>query len=120
VAIVLGPGDLVIGAVDHDGLGRGDDDTSVLDVMRPIPPTVSGGTSMADVLALGQARVVVTTPDGQLLGEVDVDAARDEHDDPGVPLATAPAGGSVGADDDLNDDLRALLRLHFGRDHDDT
>lgn len=120
VAVVLGPGEMVIGAVDHHGLAHGDDDTSILDVMRPVPPTVSGATSMSDLLASGQARVVVTTHDGQLLGEVDVDAARHEHDDPGAHVAAAPAGGSAAADDDLNDDLQALLRLHFGPGHDAT
>jgi len=114
VAVVLGPGELVIGAVDGNALAKRGDDQSILQVMRPVPATVAAGTSMADLLASGDARVVVTTPDGRLLGEVDLDAARHEGNDAGPLPVASPPGGRSGAGDGLNDDLQALLRLHLG------
>ena len=82
VAVVLSDG-LAVGEVDGQALDGQPDDTSLLDVLRPVPSTVRPSVTVASVADGGGERLV-TTSDGRLLGRAVVEAAGDhDHDHEG-------------------------------------
>lgn len=71
--IVVGPDNVVLGRVRHRQLGQAPE-LPVEEVMEPGPTTIRPDTILADLVARMQARrvgtIIVTNPDGQLLGVV--------------------------------------------------
>lgn len=78
-ALVLSDG-LVVGEVDADALGDAGDDTTLLEVMRPVPSTVRPSVTVASLAQGGGGSAVVTASDGRLLGQALVEAAPDDHE----------------------------------------
>lgn len=121
VAVVLGPGDLVIGAIDDHALVHPPAATSILEVMSPVPPTVRPSVTIAGLKASSDQRAVVSTPDGRLLGELDLTALDSDADaDAGagadeayasaVAEITAAVQARFGDEDPSPEALRGFLR----------
>ena len=68
---------LAVGEVDAEVLGGADDSVAVLDVMHPVPSTYRPSVTVSSLAGAHPKRVVVTTPDGRLLGEAQVDPELD-------------------------------------------
>ena len=73
VAVVVAGG-LAVGAVERKGLDEAGDDELLLEVMDPVPPTVRPSETVPGLAESGADRVLVTDPDGRLLGEARIDA----------------------------------------------
>jgi len=74
--------DLVVGDVDGTVLAGVDDDTALIDLLRPVPSTVRPSATVESLSEPDPNRVLVTSPDGRLLGRATVEAADggDHHD----------------------------------------
>ena len=73
VAVVVVDG-LAVGAVERSGLDEAGDEARLLDVMDPVPPTVRPSETVPGLAESGADRVLVTDPDGRLLGEARISA----------------------------------------------
>ena len=73
VAVVVSGG-LAVGAVERRGLAETGDDERLLDVMDLVPPTVRPSETVPELAESGADRVLVTDPDGRLLGEARIQA----------------------------------------------
>jgi hypothetical protein len=82
VAVVVADG-LAVGAVERQGLDEADDDERLLDVMDVVPPSVRPSETVLGLAESGADRVLVTDPDGRLLGEALIDAATQAGQGPG-------------------------------------
>jgi CBS domain-containing protein len=80
-AAVVTHGDrLAVGEIDEETLAGADDDRRLLEVMGPVPSTVRPSVTVSSLAGAHEHRVLVTTPDGRLLGEAVIVAEPDEHD----------------------------------------
>jgi len=91
----------VVGEVDGETLGGSHDDQPLLEVMHPVPSTVRPSVTVSSLAGSGRRRVVVSTPDGRLLGEALVEAdgddgpdGHDHHDHAGHDHADHDEGSS--------------------------
>ena len=75
VGVVVADG-LAVGAVGREGLDAADDDERLLDVMDVVPPSVRPSETVPGLVESGAERVLVTDPDGRLLGEAVVHGDR--------------------------------------------
>jgi CBS domain-containing protein len=73
VAVVAEEG-LAVGSVDGKALDGAADDDRLLEVMDVVPSTVRPSVAVAELAQSGAERVLVTTPDGRILGEATADA----------------------------------------------
>ncbi len=71
-AVVVAEG-LAVGAVEAKALADADDDARLLDVMDVVPPTVRPSETVFGLAEDGAERVLVTDPDGRVLGEARID-----------------------------------------------
>ncbi len=101
VAVVVAEG-LAVGAVEREGLGEADDGDRLLDVMDVVPPTVRPSATVPELVESGADRVLVTDPDGRLLGEAVLEAGE------------AGADGDDGRVTEELDELLEAVREHFG------
>ena len=83
VAVVVVDG-LAVGAVEVKGLAEVGDDERLLDVMDLVPPTVRPSETVPGLAESGADRVLVTDPDGRLLGEAIVEAGEGPGRGPGL------------------------------------
>jgi CBS domain-containing protein len=85
VVVVAGNG-LAVGEVDGETLDGHDDADALLEVMDPVPTTVRPSVTLASVAEAGGGARLVTTSDGRLLGQTEVevdDADHEGHDHEG-------------------------------------
>ncbi|HEX2192019.1 MAG TPA: CBS domain-containing protein [Acidimicrobiales bacterium] len=82
VAVVVAEG-LAVGAVESEGLAEAGEDQRLLDVMDVVPPSVRPSATVPELAEAGADRVLVTDPDGRLLGEARIEAG--EAGDEGEP-----------------------------------
>ncbi len=85
VVVVAGNG-LAVGEVDGETLDGHDDADALLEVMDPVPTTVRPSVTLASVAEAGGGARLVTTSDGRLLGQIEVevdDADHEGHDHEG-------------------------------------
>ena len=75
VAVVVADG-LAVGAVEREGLAAAGDDERLLDVMDVVPPTVRPSETVPGLVESGAERVLVTDPDGRLLGDAVIESGR--------------------------------------------
>jgi len=81
VAIVTHEQGWVVGEVDADVLAGSDEGRSLLEVMRPVPSTVRPSATVSSSAGSGGERLVVSCPDGRLLGQAVVEGHdHDAHD----------------------------------------
>ena len=73
VGVVVHEG-LAVGSVDAGRLDGVADDDRLLDVMDVVPSTVRPSVVLAELAESGAERVLVTDPDGRVLGEATADA----------------------------------------------
>ncbi len=73
-AVVVAEG-LAVGAVEAKALVDADQDAPLLDVMDVVPPTVRPSETVFGLAEAGADRVLVTDPDGRVLGEARIDPA---------------------------------------------
>jgi len=73
VAIVTHEQGWAVGEVDADVLAGSDDGRSLLEVMRPVPSTVRPSAAVSSLAGSGGNRLVVSSPDGRLLGQAVVE-----------------------------------------------
>jgi hypothetical protein len=73
VAVVV-YGGLAVGSVNAERLDGAAADDRLLDVMAVVPSTVRPSVVLAALAESGAERVLVTDPDGRLLGEATADA----------------------------------------------
>lgn len=88
VAVVVAGG-LAVGAVEREGLAEAGDDQRLLDVMDVVPPSVRPSATVPELAESGADRVLVTDPEGRLLGEALIDGA--ESGETAEPEAEAEA-----------------------------
>ncbi len=110
-AVVLGPGDLAIGALGQDALAEAAASDIVLDVMRPVPATVRPSVTVGSLMESKDPRAIVTTSDGRLLGQVDAGdtSEGDEPHDPRVAEILAEVRLRFGSEDPSEEELRIFL-----------
>jgi hypothetical protein len=110
-AVVLGPGELAVGALYHDALARAADGDLVLDVMSPVPATVRPSVTVASLKESNDPRALVTTSDGRLLGQVAADdtSADEGAIDPEVAEILAAVRQRFGTDEPSEEQLRSFL-----------
>ena len=72
VAVVVSGG-LAVGAIERKGLDEMAAEERLLDVMDPVPPTVRPSETVPGLAESGADRVLVTDPEGRLLGEAVID-----------------------------------------------
>jgi CBS domain-containing protein len=72
VAVVVAEG-LAVGAVEREGLARAGGDERLLEVMDVVPPTVRPSATVRELAEAGADRVLVTDPDGRVLGEAAIE-----------------------------------------------
>ena len=104
VAVVVAGG-LAVGAVERRGLGEAGADELLLDVMDPVPPSVRPSESVLGLAESGADRVLVTDPDGRLLGEARID--------PGEGRAREPEADGEQFEEELAE-VMAAIRERFG------
>ena len=73
-AVVVAEG-LAVGAVEAKALVDANDGARLLDVMDVMPPTVRPSQTVFGLAEEGADRVLVTDPDGRVLGEARIDPA---------------------------------------------
>ncbi len=71
-AVVVAEG-FAVGAIEAKALADADDRAPLLEVMDVVPPTVRPSETVPGLAAEGVERVLVTDPDGRVLGEVHID-----------------------------------------------
>jgi hypothetical protein len=114
VAVVVAEG-LAVGAVEREGLAEAGDDERLLDVMDVVPPTVRPSASMAELAEAGADRVLVTDPDGRVLGEAAIEAgeergAEDEQFARELDDVLEAVRERFGDREPEHDELRSFLR----------
>ena len=82
VVVVAGE-NVAIGLVDVEALEGADGDDRLLDVMAPVPGAIRPSVTAASLADRDVERVLVTTPDGRLLGMVSggTETGQDDGDD---------------------------------------
>jgi CBS domain-containing protein len=82
--IVLAAGGLAVGEVGRETLEGHADGHRLLDVMDPVPTTVRPSVTVASLAESGGGRQLVSTSDGRLLGQAEVEHGDHEgHDHEG-------------------------------------
>ncbi|MGI9021730.1 MAG: hypothetical protein ACR2HV_00585 [Acidimicrobiales bacterium] len=71
---------LVVGDVDGEALAGSGDDRPVLEMLRPVPSTYRPSVPFPELAGPEPKRVLISTPDGRLLGEALVEPDHDHHD----------------------------------------
>jgi CBS domain-containing protein len=105
VAVVVADG-LAVGAVEPRTLEHADDHERLLDVMDVVPPTVRPSETVPGLAESGADRVLVTDPDGRLLGEAFI----------GADDAPSPGPDAERFDDELRELLGAIHERFGDRD----
>ena len=110
-AVVLGPGDLAVGALYNDVVAAAAAGDLVLDVMSPVPATVRPSVTVASLMESNDPRALVTTSDGRLLGQVAAgDTEADEAGlDPEVAEILAAVRQRFGTNEPSEEQLRSFL-----------
>jgi hypothetical protein len=107
VAVVVADG-LAVGAVERQGLDEADGDERLLDVMDVVPPTVRPSETVPGLAESGADRVLVTDPDGRLLGEAVIEA--------GDGVQATKAGHEPGPEDEaFYEELHEVLEAAHER-----
>ncbi len=111
--VVLDDAGLVVGVLTPDALAGASGDDGVLDAMDVVPSTVRPSVEVSSVVGSGADRVLVTSSDGRLLGQVVVAdlAAADPHDGHDHAHDHGDQGAALEAQ--LVDTLAAVSE-HFG------
>jgi hypothetical protein len=107
VAVVVADG-LAVGAVEREGLDEMGDDERLLDVMDVVPPTVRPSETIPGLAESGAERVLVTDPDGRLLGEALIPAG--EHFEAELAEVLKAVRERFGDEEPDEDELRSFLR----------
>jgi CBS domain-containing protein len=106
--IVLAAGGLAVGEVGRETLEGHDDGHPLLDVMDPVPTTVRPSVTVASLAESGGGRQLVSTSDGRLLGQAEVEHGDHEgHDHEGHDHGDHEGHDHEGHDHEHDDDQEA-------------
>ena len=126
VVIVVADG-LAVGEIDAEALAGAGRDSTLIDVLKPVPSTDRPSVTVSSLSEPEPNRVVVTTPDGWLLGQAVVEPqphdahahdGEDGHDELPDPArmeaelseTMAAVGDHFGDREPSEDELRVFLR----------
>ena len=112
VAVVVAQG-LAVGAVEREGLAAAADGDRLLDVMQVVPPTVRPSETVPGLAEAGADRVLVTDPDGHILGEAAIEAD-DRPSDEEVREVLEAVEERFGDREPEPHELEAFLRERLG------